>query len=154
MWTSYGRVGGCLLTPAEVLARFPPLTPEQAAEVEALRAQRAVVNRRIDRVRRLIARLKALEEPLVLQEGELWAMMLDADYATRARNHIASDLARGSYTRDGRLYTLVCRERDGMTDHIIGAGAKKRRWYTGFVRADGPGRWRDGRGDIWVEVTK
>ena len=86
-----------------MLARFPPLTPEQAAEVEALRAQRAVVNRRIDRVRRLIARLKALEEPLVLQEGELWAMMLDADYATRARNHIASDLARGSYTRDGRL---------------------------------------------------
>ena len=141
------------MTPADVLARFPPLTPEQAAEVEALRVQRAKVNQRIDRVRRLIAKLKRLEEPLVLEERALQGRIVDADGATRQRAHVAADLEQGSYTRNGRLYTLVCRERDGVTDHIVGSGPKKRRWYTGFVRADGPGRWIDGRGDVWVEVT-
>jgi len=141
------------MTPADVLARFPPLTPEQAAEVEALRAQRAVVNRRIDRVRRLIARLKALEEPLVLQERELQARIVDADYATRQRNWIANDLARGSYTVGTTRYTLVARECDGITGHIVGKGPKKRRMFGALVTAVGPGRWRDGRGDLWVEVV-
>ena len=141
------------MTPAEVLARFPPLTPEQAAEVEALRAQRAVVNRRIDRVRRLIAKLKRLEEPLVLEERDLQGRIVDADAATRARKHIASDLARGSYTVDTTRYTLTARESDGYTAHIQGDGVKRRRMFGALVTAVGPGRWRDGRGDIWVEVV-
>lgn len=141
------------MTPADVLSRFPPLTPEQAADVEALRAERAVVNRRIDRVRRLIARLKALEEPLVLEERALQARIVDADSATRQRNWIASHLERGSYTHNGRLYTLVSRERDGLTAHIVGTGPRRRKWYTATMRTDGPGRWRDGRGDLWVEVV-
>ena len=142
------------MTPADVLARFPPLTPEQAAEVEALRAQRAEVNRRLDRVRRLIAKLKRLEEPLVLEERALQGRIVDADRATRARAHVAAAIEKGSYTHNGRLYTLVARERDGMPDHIVGTGARRRKWYTGTMRADGPGRWIDGRGDVWVEVRE
>jgi len=141
------------LNVAEVLSRFPPLTPEQAAEVEALRAQRAVVNRRIDRVRRLIAKLKRLEEPLVLEERDLQGRIVDADFATRQRNWIASHLKRGSYTVGTTRYTLVARECDGITGHIVGKGPQKRRMFCDTMRAVGPGRWRDGRGDIWVEVV-
>ena len=141
------------MTPAQVLARFPPLTPEQAAEVEALRAQREGVNWRIDSLRQQIARLKTLEEPLVLEERALQGRIVDADRATRARAHVAAAIEKGSYTHNGRLYTLVIRERDGMPDHIVGSGPRRRKWYTGTMRAAGPGRWIDGRGDVWVEVA-
>lgn len=143
------------MTPAQVLARFPPLTPEQAAEVEALRVQRADVNQRLDSLRQQIARLKRLEEPLVLEERALQGRIVDADLATRARAHVAAAIEKGSYLdHNGRLCTLIIRERDGVPDHIVGTGVRRRKWYTGTMRAAGPGRWIDGRGDVWVEVSE